>query len=363
MYLFNNRRKYLPGASVSKRSIASASVTLPQNAYPYTGSAVTPPVTVRLGGALLAANEDYTVSYSDNTDVGMATVTVAGKGGYYGEASATFYVTSAASGWGGFEFTNLGSAAGSATLKDSGATYHPLDSINPFNIQVLPDGRLHFGGQLQGHAYVWGFDEGHPFDVSRFKASYDSRSPATPYFGSSVLCGGTSGYYSYYGGLNITPFTLSAAYDLSTRTGGTSVSMAANDALHMAFSADGMKFYHKPDGATLYCRSLSNPFTLASGDATASADLGTVTGEIGTWRDFSFSPDGRHMVAVSGSGTGRVHKFSLSTPWDVSTLSRTSYAALSIGYPEAVAVNDAGTKMIVFNADTDNKFYGYDLSA
>lgn len=373
MYLFNIRRRHIPGGTITRKSIADATVTLPKNSYAYTGEPISPLPTVRFGDTLLAVNEDYTVSYSDNTDVGMATVTVAGTGNYYGTATATFYITAAPASWADFEFTNLGDAVASAGLRDSGAVYEAGTNLDTYNIQILPDGRLHFGAQLQGHAYIWGFEEGHPFDIGHFKSTYDSRSAVVMNFGSSILYNeGRSGYYGYYTNNGLKSFALSTAYDLSTRSDGSTLNMSGGYALHMAFSADGTKFFNKnATSSVLYCRLLSTPFDASSYNEqeVVSADLDSIVGESLTWRDFCFSPDGRFMVATSGNGLGLVHKFSLSTPWDITTLSRTSYKQIfsENAVLNAVAVNDAGTKMIVYNKDSASadgyKFYEYNLTA
>lgn len=59
----------------------------------YTGSAITPAVVVKDGGKTLTKDVDYTVAYANNTDAGKASVTVAGKGNYTGEVTATFTIT------------------------------------------------------------------------------------------------------------------------------------------------------------------------------------------------------------------------------------------------------------------------------
>ncbi len=59
----------------------------------YIGSVVKPDVTVKDGDATLSAETHYTVSYSNNTVVGTATVTITGKGIYLGTASQTFKIT------------------------------------------------------------------------------------------------------------------------------------------------------------------------------------------------------------------------------------------------------------------------------
>ncbi|WP_028510368.1 leucine-rich repeat protein [Ruminococcus sp. NK3A76] len=59
----------------------------------YTGAAVKPNPTVKVGAAALKANTDYTVSYTNNTNAGKAKVTVTGKGNYTGTASKEFNIT------------------------------------------------------------------------------------------------------------------------------------------------------------------------------------------------------------------------------------------------------------------------------
>lgn len=59
----------------------------------YTGSRITTTVTVKNGSATLTEGTDYTVSYSNNTNVGTATITLTGKGKYYaGTRDLTFEI-------------------------------------------------------------------------------------------------------------------------------------------------------------------------------------------------------------------------------------------------------------------------------
>ncbi len=61
----------------------------------YNGSAQTPAITVKHGETLLVREKDYTVEYSNNTNAGTATVTVAGQGNYSGTANKTFTIAKA----------------------------------------------------------------------------------------------------------------------------------------------------------------------------------------------------------------------------------------------------------------------------
>ncbi len=75
--------------------ISTATVTVTPDSMEYTGSAFTPAVSVTLNGTTLKAGTDYTVAYTNNIEVGTATVTVTGKGNYTGTATANFTITAA----------------------------------------------------------------------------------------------------------------------------------------------------------------------------------------------------------------------------------------------------------------------------
>ena len=78
--------------ALSRISISKASVTLSTSTYAYDGKAKKPGVTVKLNGKTLKNGTDYTVSYSNNTKVGTAKVTITGKGNYTGSVSKTYNI-------------------------------------------------------------------------------------------------------------------------------------------------------------------------------------------------------------------------------------------------------------------------------
>ncbi|MDD6145604.1 MAG: fibronectin type III domain-containing protein [Oscillospiraceae bacterium] len=79
----------LPASAAT--SIAKASVKYTA-AYTYTGGAIKPAVTITVGGKTLTASQ-YSVSYKNNKNVGTATMTITGKGGYTGSLTRYFYIT------------------------------------------------------------------------------------------------------------------------------------------------------------------------------------------------------------------------------------------------------------------------------
>lgn len=73
-------------------SLNQASVILDQTVYAYTGTDITPTVTVMLEKVKLRESVDYTVSYENNIKAGTATVTVTGIGVYDGTVCTTFTI-------------------------------------------------------------------------------------------------------------------------------------------------------------------------------------------------------------------------------------------------------------------------------
>ena len=77
-------------AKIVAESLKKASVTIKAQAY--TGKALKPNVTVKLGKKTLKKGTDFTVSYKNNKNVGKATVTIKGKGNYTGTITKTFKI-------------------------------------------------------------------------------------------------------------------------------------------------------------------------------------------------------------------------------------------------------------------------------
>lgn len=81
--------------ALSPKSISSASVSLSIATYSFDGKVKTPSVTVKLGSTALKKGIDYVVSYSNNKNVGKATVVITGKGLYAGTITRTFVINPA----------------------------------------------------------------------------------------------------------------------------------------------------------------------------------------------------------------------------------------------------------------------------
>ena len=80
--------------TITKRAMAGGTVSV-ASSVSFTGSNITPSVTVKAAGRTLTSGTDYTVSYSNNKNVGTSNVYVYGKGNYSGSLSAKFDIVPA----------------------------------------------------------------------------------------------------------------------------------------------------------------------------------------------------------------------------------------------------------------------------
>ena len=74
------------------KELEETDVVLETKSVEYTGEAIEPAVTVTSGDATLVEGTDYDVTYSDNVEVGEATVTVTAKGNYSGTIVVKFAI-------------------------------------------------------------------------------------------------------------------------------------------------------------------------------------------------------------------------------------------------------------------------------
>lgn len=78
--------------NIIKKPVSLLTIT-PTSSQIYTGLPITPLISIKDGSTTLVNGTDYTLSYSNNTNVGTATITITGIGIYSGTTSATFAIT------------------------------------------------------------------------------------------------------------------------------------------------------------------------------------------------------------------------------------------------------------------------------
>ncbi|MDO4803494.1 MAG: 5'-nucleotidase C-terminal domain-containing protein [Lachnospiraceae bacterium] len=82
-------------SSNSRTNLSGAVLSTKYTEYEYTGNYRQPNLTVKLGSKVLAKDVDYTVKYSNNKNVGTATITATGIGKYTGTKSVSFKLVKA----------------------------------------------------------------------------------------------------------------------------------------------------------------------------------------------------------------------------------------------------------------------------
>ena len=84
----------------------------------FTGAAITPEPVIKFGAITLKKDTDYTLAYSNNTNVGTATITITGKGNYSDTKTVNFKIVPMSFG---------GKGSGAAVPKSTTGTTTPAN--------------------------------------------------------------------------------------------------------------------------------------------------------------------------------------------------------------------------------------------
>lgn len=169
---------------------------------------------------------------------------------------------------------------------------------------------------------------------------------------------GTKIYYVGSTSDTVYQYSLSTAYDISTASTDNkslSVSSQAGTPTGVELKSDGTKLYISDGGSdAIYQYSLSTAFDVSTGSydsvSFSFSSQGTNTQSI------FFSPDGTSLfVCDTASSNDTVYKYSLSTAWDVSTLSyaNESFSLAGQDDPFGVAFKSDGSKMYMVGTTSD----------
>lgn len=153
-------------------------------------------------------------------------------------------------------------------------------------------------------------------------------------------------------------YTLSTAWDVTTATFVSSFSVSAQDTSpqDLFFKPDGTVMYIAGDAPTdtTYQYQLSTPWDITTATFTAGQSL-TVTTQDGAQTGITFTPNGLELY-VSGNATDRIHKYTLSTAWDITTATYSNvslYIGAEESAPHSVQFNAAGTKLYIVGTAVD----------
>ena len=144
---------------------------------------------------------------------------------------------------------------------------------------------------------------------------------------------------------------------------GSPYSLSAGTARSVAFNHDGSKMFvvHAPGTATISEHALTTAFDINTASQSTTYDISS---HISEPRGIRFNSDGTKLYIISSAGGNKkIHEYSLSTAYDVSSLPTPSSTVISSqdGGPRGFTFNTDGTKMFLLG-DTNHHVYEYSLS-
>ena len=250
---------------------------------------------------------------------------------------------------GTWQYNNDGGT--STTYQVANPTYVQVKFIGTTNIYGLfmkPDGTKLYYQQYTGNLNQWNLST--PYDVSTATAGTSVSSPfsALGNYGTANYFDPTGTYYYLTMIYNnaVARFTLSTPWDISTLgSGQVSTVTAANSLFGIDFKTDGTIMYVNNDHV-IYAYNLSTPWDNSSSSSStpdASYTLANLGGTGG--QAIRFKSDGTEFYALKNNN--RIYIYSLSTAWDITTASYSSYYSISqsLTTPRAMALSSDGNKM------------------
>jgi DNA-binding beta-propeller fold protein YncE len=161
-------------------------------------------------------------------------------------------------------------------------------------------------------------------------------------------------------------YTLFERLDLAQSNTSFSVEPRDNAPKGLIFNNNGTKLYMiGRQNESVYEYNLSTAYDISSSSNSSTLDLPVSSGEdIDDPTDLIFNDDGTELYVLNDAGEQRIHRWNLSTAYDISTavydsivLNVTSQDAT----PEGLEFNNNGTKLYVVGK-TNERVYQYTLS-
>ena len=162
---------------------------------------------------------------------------------------------------------------------------------------------------------------------------------------------------------SVTEYTMSTAFDVSTASYDSSFSVSAQtvDQTGITMGDSGTKLY-VIDNSTkdIEQYTMSTAFDIST--ASYASKNGSISSETTTPTGIVFKTDGTKLYIADTSGA--IYQYSLSTAWDVSTISYDSKSFTTTSQDTLmydVAFNDDGSKMFLLGTSTLDTVYQYSL--
>lgn len=364
MYLLNNRRKWF-----SRRRPEGASIPVSEceieveTPVRYTGISVYPAVKVVYEGETLVRDVDYALTYKDNVNLGNGTVTVTGIGSFTGWVVKTFAVKDmGGGGTGSWDFDIARTIL--AGVKDMSSLTSDFRSITPMPVKI--DGKevvaCSHGSGYYNSLLMWDGDDASSFEYNLGRPgrehgffSHDMKRFSAFVGDNSSVCYLHDFAEPTYDIGEIDDALISAQYRQINGLG------SGWGSEFWGFADNGMVFYrtrsYGPSYSVAVAR-MTTPYMLETiSEYTQKALPANDTG-------FRFSPDGKNAIQrLGGEYGGELVKYSLETPFDVSTAMEDGRFDIGTKNAKLFFVNSAATKLVTVGVEVNSSKYlrVYDL--
>jgi len=252
--------------------------------------------------------------------------------------------------------------------KTSGTLKHNIadQDISPSGLEISSDGtKVYMAGISSNTIYQYDLDEAYDISTANYSNKLLSVAAQTSVVGGVSLS--SDGTKAYIVGNDATDFvyqyTLSTAWDISTGTyASKSLNLGAVTSVDLEFKPDGTEVYIIETGLDVVNQyTLSTAWDISTGTFTGASP--SVATEDGNARSLSLSSDGTKAY-IGGANTRTIYQYTLSTAWDITTLSYASkfFTQSAPWSPAATRFNTDGTTIYVLDNSSNRSIYQYTLT-
>jgi len=253
----------------------------------------------------------------------------------------------------------------SAAAYDSKTFSFSSNDATPRQIYIRDNGLdMYMVGSGGDSVYQYSLSTAWDISTASYATQFSVSSQETNPSGISFKTDGTKMYISGATGDDINQYSLSTAWDVSTASFDNVTAGSGEDTAvaGIFFKYDGTKFYMMGQSGTDI-----NEFDMTTAWDISTASFNQKSSSISSYEsapwNLYFSTDGTKVFVIGTTGD-EVNEFSLSTAWDISTLSHVRVFSVSSqdSTPTGIFFKDDGTKMYITGYATD-AVYQYSTSS
>ena len=242
--------------------------------------------------------------------------------------------------------------------------YYVAEEYNPKGVTFNSDGtKFYVVGTAYNDVKEYNLSTEWDVNTASYSQAFSISSQDTNSQGLTFSADGTKMYVIGIGNWSVYQYNLSTAWDVSTASYAQSFVVSSQDIypLDLCFKPDGTKMYvagNQNDSVYEYDLSTAWDVSTASYSSKALSAGSYETSPYGV----AFSSDGTKVYVVGG-GSDKVHQFTLSTAWDISTGTYDTYFPIMLdGTPQGITWKPDGTIFYAIGSNTD-RVLAYSIAA